>query len=59
MSWMQFSTDVETYPPSLVEDMACDMFIAAIFLSLLPKLPIVRSVHVRSSLASSTQTQQQ
>lgn len=56
---MQFSTDVETYPFTLVEDMASDMFIAAICLSLLLKLPIVCSVHIRSYLASSTQTQGQ
>lgn len=36
---MWFSTDVETYPSTLVEGMACDMFIAAICLSLLLKLP--------------------
>lgn len=36
---MQFSTGVETYPSTLVEDMAYDIFIAAICLGLLPKLP--------------------
>lgn len=27
---MQFSPDVETYPSTVVEGMACDMFIAAV-----------------------------
>lgn len=53
---MQFSTGVETYPSTLAEDMAYDMFIEAICLSLLPKLHILCSVHVHSYLASSTQT---
>lgn len=53
---MQFSTGLETYPFTLVEDMAYDMFIAAVCLGLQPKLPILCSVHIHSYLASSTQT---
>lgn len=56
---MQFSTGVETYPSTLAEDMAYDIFIAALCLGLLPKLPILCSVHVHSYLASSTQTHRQ